>query len=161
MRPTLAAFSDQFHLTADEQPLLAQLCADRPFDRRLWRHVAGELLLYGAAEAPAVQTAGKSLTALVSPDQREAIRQAHAGSRDLDFDGVPYRTGHAGWNDGAAVGRLAGELAQIDPTAWDLAKLSDDDPAEELAFARECFNHLRSVYEQAQFHGQVVVCEDI
>src|SRR5437899_2263500 len=43
--PALAAFADRYRLTADERPFLADLQADRPFDRRLWRHLAGEVLL--------------------------------------------------------------------------------------------------------------------
>src|SRR4051812_46380705 len=79
LAPAFATFADRFHLTADEQPLLAGLAAAQPFDRRLWRHLAGEVLLYAAADAPAVQTDPDTLTALVNADQRETIRQAHAG----------------------------------------------------------------------------------
>jgi hypothetical protein len=164
LAPTLAAFSDRFHLTADEQPLLTQLTAARPFDRRLWRHLGGEILLYAAADAPTIQTAAETLATLVSPDQRETLRQAHIGSRDLDFDGVPYRPGHAGLNDVAEIARLVDELTAIDPAGWsesDLTTVDADDRADELAFARECFVALRTAYEQAQQRGQIVVCEDI
>src|SRR5882757_8883045 len=82
--PKLTDFADRFHLTADERPLLAQLSADRPFDRRLWRHLAGEVLLYAAADAPTIQTAADTLAELVVPERRAAVRQAHVGSRDLD-----------------------------------------------------------------------------
>lgn len=162
--PVLTAFADRFHLTADERPLLAELTAAHSFDRRLWRHVAGEILLYAAADAPAIQTAPDTLAVLVAPEQLATIQQAHAGSRDLDFDGVPYRPGHAGLNDVTDVARLADELSVIDPAEWTTAQLlarPDDDPAEELAFARECFASLCNVYRQACDQGQVVVCEDI
>lgn len=159
--PIFAAFTERFHLTPDERPLLIQMTVGQSFDRRLWRHVAGELLLYAAADAPAIQTAAESLTLLVSPDQRETIRKAHAGCRDLAFDGVPYRPGLAGLTDAAAVVRLTDELARIDPAEWDSTNLSEDDPTEELAFARACFDDLRTVYEQARRRGQIVVCEDI
>jgi hypothetical protein len=160
----ITAFADRFHLTAEERPLLAQLTADRPFDRRLWRHVAGEILLYAAADAPAIQTAPDTLAALVAPDQLATIQQAHAGNRELDFDGVPYRPGHAGLNDVNDVARLVDELAVINSANWsvqDLPAAKDDDPAEELAFACECFAALCDVYRQAGEFGQVVVCEDI
>src|SRR5205085_1500355 len=126
------------------------------------RHLAGEVLLYAAADAPAFQTAAETLATLVAPDQREAIRQVHAGSRDLEFDGVPYRPGSAGLNDTADVARLASELVGIDSAGWTAADLTtEDDPAEELAFALACFAALREMYEQASARGQVVVCEDI
>jgi hypothetical protein len=165
--PVLAKFADCFHLTADERPLLSQLTADQPFHRRLWRHLAGEVLLYAAADAPSIQTAAVTLAALVAPHQRAAVRLAHVGSRDLDFDGVLYRPGHAGLNGVADVARLTDELSDIDPAGWNVAELvgvpdlDDEERADELAFARECFAALRSVYEQAQRQGQVVVCEEI
>src|SRR4051794_10341339 len=83
--PALAVFADRFRLTADERPLLAELTADRPFDRRLWRHLAGEVLLYAAADVPTIQTAPDTLAALPAADA-VAIRQAHVGSRDVEFD---------------------------------------------------------------------------
>jgi hypothetical protein len=164
LAPTIDAFAERHHLTADERPLLASLTADCPFDRRLWRHLAGEVLLYAAADAPAIQNAADALVTLVSTKPRETIRQAHAGSRDLEFDGVPYRPGRAGLNDTAAVGRLATELGVIDPAAWSaesLTSLETDDRLDELAFARECFAGIRDLYERARRANQVVVCEDI
>jgi hypothetical protein len=143
------------------------LSADRPFDRRLWRHLAGEVLLYAAADVPAIQTAADTLAKLTEPGQRDAIREAHVGSRELDFDGVPYRPGHAGLNDVADVARLAELLSTIDSAGWaathltGVPDLDDEDRADELAFARECFTALRAVYDQARVAAQVVVCEDV
>jgi hypothetical protein len=162
--PIFTAFADRFHLTADERPLLTQLTADQPFGRRLWRHIAGEILLYAAADAPAIQTAPDTLAAIVAPDQITTIQQAHVGSRELDFDGVPYRPGHAGLNDVTDVARLVDEFAVVNPAHWsegNLPATNDDDAAEELAFARECFTALCDVYRQARACGQVVACEDI
>jgi hypothetical protein len=161
LRPTLADFAEQFRLTADERPMLAQLTADQPFNRRLWRHVAGEVLLYAAADAPPIQTDLEPLAALVGSDHRETVRQAHLGSRDLDFDGVPYRPGHAGFHDTADVARLVEALHKIDPGGWSGTALAGDEPAEELAFARECFVALRAMYEQAHELSQVMICEDV
>lgn len=161
---TIQAFAERFHLTADERPLLASLTADRAFDRRLWRHLAGEVLLYAAADAPAIQTAADTLVRLATRDQRDTIEQAHFGSRELEFDGVPYRPGHAGLNDVADVARLAGALAAIDPVGWsatNLVELDEDERTDELAFARECFAALRGMYTRSRERGQVIVCEDV
>jgi hypothetical protein len=160
LEATLADFANRFHLTADERPLLADVTATRPFDRRFWRHIVGEVLLYAAADAPAIQTAPETLSLLVNPDGREWIQQAHAGSRDLNFNGVPYRSGHAGWNDVTDVARLTSVLAQIDSASWTATNLDDDDAAEEIEFARECFAALSDLYRLARERGQVVVCED-
>jgi hypothetical protein len=162
--PAITTFTERFHLTVDERPLLAQLTANRPFDRRMWRHLAGEVLLYAAVDAPPVQTATDTLASLVASHQRDAVRQAHVGSRDLDFDGVPYRPGHAGLNDVADVCRLANELTAIEPAGWtaaDLADLAADERIDEVAFAQECFTALSGMYQKARDCGQVVVCEDI
>jgi hypothetical protein len=156
-------FADRFRLLADEQPLLLKLSAKQPFDRRLWRHIAGELLLYGSADAPPFQTAEETLTALVEDGQCDLMRRAHNGSRDVDFDGALYRPGRAGINDLAEVARIADGLSVIDPANWGAVALPAelvDDPAEELAFAAECLARLRDVYEQARRTGQVVICED-
>jgi hypothetical protein len=161
---TINAFSERHRLTADEQPLLARLTTDRAFDRRLWRHLAGEILLYAAAEAPAIQTAAGTLTALVAPDQRETIGRAHAGCQDLEFDGIPYRPGHAGINDVSDVARLAEELAGFSPAGWaadDVSTQDADDAAEELAFAAASLAAMRAMYSQACVHNQVVVCEEL
>jgi hypothetical protein len=169
LSPVLDAFADRYRLTADEQPLLRHVSADQPFDRRLWRHLAGEVLLYAAADAPELQTAPDTLAALLTlngtVDGPSPIRQAHYGSRDLDFGGVVYRPDRAGLNDTADVNRLAEYLAVIDPDHWrpdSLFGLADDEErAEELAFARGCFTDLRDLYFRAQERGQVVVCEEI
>jgi hypothetical protein len=164
LAPAIAAFADRFRLTADERPLLVTVTGGTPFDRRLWRHLAGEVLLYAAADAPAIQTAAETLEALATPGQCDAIRQAHGGSRAVAFGGVPYRPGHAGLNDVADVRRLTDELTTVNPDDWSAAALvdvADDDRADELAFATECFAALRAVYEQARARNQVVVCEEI
>jgi hypothetical protein len=161
LAPAFRNFADRFHLTADERPLVTHLTKNRPFDRRLWRHVAGEILLHGAVDVPPIQTAAETLTALVMPDQLATIRQAHAGGHDLDFDGIPYRPGQAGLNDVADVKRLAGGLAAIDPAHWTMSQLECDDPDDELAFARDCFAALRDIYREASELGQVVICEII
>lgn len=163
IKPTIAAFADQFCLTDDEQPFLTRLSSNQPFDRRLWRHLAGEVLLYAATDAPVIQSAEETLAALVTAEQRSIIREAHAGSRDLEFDGVLYRPGHAGLNDADDVARLAEELVRIEPANWTSADLPDDvdDPLAELAFASASLAALCELYQIARDHGWVVVCEDI
>jgi hypothetical protein len=164
LRPLTDDFANRYCLTSDEQPLLLKLSSDQPFDRRLWRHVAGEILLYAAAEAPPVQTAADTLAIIVSDDQRDVIRQAHAGSRDVSFDGILYRPGRAGMNHAADVDRIAAALTEIDTGAWnveDLVADLADDPAEELAYAAGCLADLREMYVRARRNGQVVICEEI
>jgi hypothetical protein len=164
LRSQVRIFAEQFHLTAGEQPLLLRLSADQPFNRRLWRHLAGEVLLYAAADAPPIQTAAETLAALVAADQREVIAHAHRGSRDLDFDGVLYRPGCAGINEVPDVASIAKGLATIDAEGWDVNDLPPDmadEPAEELAFAVECFAALRDLYVGARGNNYVVICEEI
>src|SRR5947207_2089173 len=87
LAPALDAFADRYRLTADERPLLTGLAPAQRFERRLWRHLAGELLLYAAAASPEFPTAPDALAALLPG---ELVEQAHRGSRDLEFAGVPY-----------------------------------------------------------------------
>jgi hypothetical protein len=172
------AFAERFHLTADEAPLLRQVTAEQPFDRRLWRHLAGEFLLYATTGAPALQTAPDTLTYLLAPNHIGAgetgrahfapIQQAHFGGRDLDFGGVVYRPHQAGLNDVSDVARLAAYLDTVEPARWTAADLrslpgltDDEERDEELAFARDCFAALRATYERACECGQVVVCEEV
>jgi hypothetical protein len=151
---------------------LRRVTADQPFDRRLWRHLAGEVLLYAATDAPAFQTAPDTLACLLTagetPHEKIApVQQVHFGSRDLDFGGVVYRPDRAGFNDVADVARLADYLAGVDPTRWTVADLralpglADDERDEELAFARDCCAALAAMYRRARERGWVVVCEDI
>jgi hypothetical protein len=168
LAPALGAFAERYRLTAKEQPLLRHISANQPFDRRLWRHLAGEVLLYAAADAPTLQTAPATLACLLAPEPFAPIQQAHYGSRDLDFGGAVYRPDQAGLNDVADVARLADDLAAVDTSRWTTAdlrplpELSDDEErAEELAFARDCLAALRALYEGARERGQVVVCEEI
>jgi hypothetical protein len=173
--PAVRAFAERYHTGSDE-PLLCRVAREEvPFDRDVWRLLAGEVLLYAAAEVPEFQTAEDTLTYLLAPDSLSGeplpragsapIVQAHRGSRDLVLGGF-YRPEHAGWNDRGDVARLADYLAAIDPARWrpdDLAGLTgladEEDRADELAFAGECLAALRGMYERARDAGQVVVCE--
>jgi hypothetical protein len=175
--PAARVFAERYHL-GPEEPLLAGVAAGgaTPFDRDLWRLLAGEALLYAAAEIPEPPAAPAALACLLAPEafrrwplpraEFAPIQQAHHGSRDLVFGGF-YRPDHAGWNDSADVVRLADYLAGVDPGRWAAAELAAlpevpaEDRAEELAFAGDCLAALRELYERARGRGQVVVCETL
>jgi hypothetical protein len=148
------------------------------FDRACWRHLVGEVLLYGAAELPELEIAPETLCCLLAPEPyREGIvprerlapiQQAHYGARDLVFGGGYYRPEHAGYNDSDDVARLAAYLAAVDPTRWRVADLAnlremtdETERLEELEFAREWFPALCELYQRAGECNRVVVCEMI
>lgn len=161
LAPTFDAFAERYRLTADEQPLVRR-AGELPFDRRVWRHLVGELLLYAAADAPDVPDARAILTGILGPD--ETVRAAYHGRRDLAFAGVPYRPGHAGFSDVADVAELAAALASVDVGAWtvDAIRAEPGDDAEEvLADARDAWDQLCDVYASAHRAGRVVVCEEV
>jgi hypothetical protein len=171
--PAARAFRRRYH-TADE-PLLGRVADGLPFDRDLWRFLAGEFFLYGATDIPELQTAAETLCWLLAPAHtRQAavarqdfapIQQAHFGSHDLVFGGGYYHSAHAGYNDADDVRRLAGFLGSVAADHWtpaDLAGLpevAEADRAEELEFARDCLAELRGLYERAARLGQLVLCE--
>src|SRR5262245_46046802 len=90
--PAARDYRVRYHTSAVE-PLLAAVVTGVPFDRALWRHLVGEVLLFGAKEIPELPTCAETLCCLLAPEQyaaraatRErmpAIEQAHFGSRDL------------------------------------------------------------------------------
>jgi hypothetical protein len=160
LRPNIEAFGQRYQLTTAERPLVFE-CAGKPFDRRLWRHFAGELLLYAAAETPEFPTAPELLGRFVP---MELVERLHHGSRDVSFDGAPYRPDHAGMHGISDVAELTARLAAIDPNLWTanvLSDLADDEREEDLTFARQCFEQLREMVAGAQQHGQLIVCENV
>lgn len=175
LRPAVEAFRAGFFAGGDD-PLLTQVERGLPFDRRWWRALVGEVLLFGAAEVPELQTTPEALCCLLAPDQyrqerpvsREGfapIQQAHFGSRDLAFGAAMYRPDQVGLNDRADTARLADYLAQVDPERWTAAGLAglhgmtEVDREEELEFVREWFPALRELYRGAATRAQVIVCE--
>jgi hypothetical protein len=170
--PHVAAFVERYHL-GPEEPLLVRVCHGLPFDRRFWRSLVGEVLLFSAEEIPEIQTAPESFCCLLAPDSyrvgqvlRESlapIQQVHQGSHDLVLGGAFYRPEHAGWNDPDDVIRLAKYLESLNPHDWkatDLALMADvEEPAEELEFLRDWFPPLRDLYKTAAERKQVIVCE--
>jgi hypothetical protein len=154
----MSAFADRYCLTDDERPMVLA-CRERAFSRWLWRHYVGELLLHAAADAPSFVLAPDLLERFLEPS---LVAQIHCGSRDVVFDGIVYRPGMAGLHGQSDVVRLGTDLAAIDLGVWTVdAIASADDPAEELAFARQCFADLRAMIESAHLQGQVIVCEEI
>jgi hypothetical protein len=162
LAPAVAEYASRYQL--GDEPLLARL-PGLSFDRRLWTHLAGEALLFGAAEVPELQTSPAGFGRLAGED---LSREVHRGSRDLTFGGRPYRPDHAGFNDAADVGRLAGALLALDPDAWPADALAglpgldeEADRADELDFVREWFPALRDLYARAHAAGRVIVCEEL
>jgi hypothetical protein len=172
--PAARDFARRYH-AGGEEPFVGRVAAGLPFDRDLWRLLAGDLLFTAAAEIPELPLCPDTLYALLGADasrnspreQMAPIVQAHRGSRDLCLGAVRYRPEHAGYNDAADVARLAAYLASLQPEAWTAEMLrgtlpiAPQDGAEELAFAREALAALRGLYEQAHARGRVIVVESI
>ncbi len=173
--PAAESFARRYHLGPDE-PLLAEVARGLPFDRDLWRHLAGEVLWYSASDIPEFETAPDALCCLLAPEryrggpaERERfapIEQAHYGSRDLVFGGGFYRPEQAGHNDTQDVGRLADYLEALEPVRWAVEQLAvlegtatEEDRAEELEDVRAWFPALRDLYRRARAERHVVVCE--
>jgi hypothetical protein len=168
-------FADTYHVGLEGSTLFAVL-AEMSYDRNVWRCLVGELLLYGAAELPEIQTAPATLSRLLAPNgppsptgSREAfacIQQAHFGSRDLRFGGGFFRPVQVGLNNEEDVRRLTDYLVSLNPDAWTTADLAafaeladEEDRTAELEFVRDWFPALRQMYERARERNQVIVCE--
>jgi hypothetical protein len=168
-------FAERFHV-APEEALLFQVAQGLPFDRNYWRLLVGEVMLYGAADVPEFPTAPDSLCCLLAAEhyreqrttreQFAAIQRAHFGARDLVLGSAFYRPEHAGYNDSPDVAGLAEYLRAVGPEQWSVAGLrdwreasDDEERAEELEFARECFATLREFYQRTAAAGQLIVCE--
>src|SRR5262249_19656757 len=167
-------FQERFHVLPEDM-LLTQVGRGLSFERGTWRALAGEVLLVSAKGIPELETAPRTLMALVDrrPGSRlraefSPIQQAHFGSRDVVFGGAYYRPEQAGWNDMDDVKRLSAYLAGLETTQWaatDLGMLpelaDEEERAEELAFAREWLPALMDVYRRAADQGQVIVFETL
>lgn len=173
--PRARQFSERYWI-ADQETLLERAAAGLPFDRSIWRLLAGEVLLYAAADLPEIQTAPETLLLLLEParyaqgpvarDCDSPIEQAHYGARDLRFGPAFYRPEHAGTNNASDVVRLAGYLSAVETNRWTPADLTAlrgaptaADRIEELEWARDCFSALRELYTEAARREQVVIVE--
>ncbi len=173
--PTTEEFAARFHV-GETEPLLARVARGLPFDRAMWRHLVGEVLLYGAVEIPELLTALDTLCCLLASENYAAgtvprerftpIEQAHLGTRDLVFGGGYYRPEQAGWNDVEDVRRLARYLDEVRTEGWSPEMLTawreeadTEERAEEIAFARDCLATLRELYRRTAAAGQLVAVE--
>jgi hypothetical protein len=175
--PAAEAFAQRYY-TDLEGSMLVRLPHGLPFNRAVWRHFVGEVLLYAARDIPEIETAPETLSCLLTPKrcrdgpvQRSMfgpVEQAHFGSRDLVFGSGYYRPEQAGWNDLDDVARLAAYLEAVDPTVWTAADLAglpglkeEEDCAEELAYVRDWLPALQTLYRQAHERQEVIICETI
>ncbi|GIW80457.1 MAG: hypothetical protein KatS3mg105_2264 [Gemmatales bacterium] len=147
----------------------------KPYDRRTWRLLAGEILIYAATEVPAIQVCPPTLLALVgqistdgSKPQATAGLMANAlfGHDDIRFGAFFYRPGSAGMNRCRETARIADYLVSLDPASWSANALlpfleSEDDCREELALARESVKDLAEFYSRACSSRQMVICESV
>ena len=177
LAPAARSYAERYH-TGPEEFVLERVAGDLPFDRTIWRTVAGEVLLFAALDIPEFPSNADTLCCLLAPEhyrngvtgreQLAPIQQVFRGSRDLTFGPAVYRPEYAGYNNQGDVARLAGYLAGIDPASWTAAGLEglrevtdEEDRADELLFAREWFPVLRDLYLRARDRGHVLVLESI
>src|SRR5262245_17995157 len=134
-----------------------------------WRTLSGELMLFGAAELPELETPLESYSAVMGLEMPcfradfTPIQQAILGGRDLQFGGY-YRPDHAGWNDLADIARLHSWFAAIDMEKWTSAGLTHvpmEDRDDELAFLREWFPALRAMCCRCHDRELVLASEEI
>ena len=159
-----------------EKPLVCLAADGLAFDRHFWIQLVGEILLYGAAEIPEIQSDLQTLRELIEPgkapldslnrDSFRPIEQAHFGSRDLTFGSKIYRPDHAGYDDAEDVIRLQSFLDGIDPARWDPANLSEpaadpEDLADQLAFAEQSLSSLQDTYRRARSQGNLIIHETL
>ncbi len=175
--PAVQSFMDRYCL-GDDLPLISRLDGRISYDPHLWRHLVGELLLFGVVAVPENAQAPDPLyrphasrpcceTHGTRPDWGP-MRQAHFGTHDLALGESFYRPDNAGWNDQGDVQRLATFLAAIDCSTWTAAMLSnrasdayDDGGADELAYARQCLAELQAMYRRAALAEHLIVTECI
>lgn len=172
----LLAGIKNFFPAGDQNPLFCQVADGLAFDRRLWHHLVGELLMYSATEVPPLETPAEALCCLLAPKRSPdsvstrqhfaPIEQVLYGSRDLVFGGAFYRPDFAGWNNAGDVSRLSEYLAAQDPNEWQATPLesmrdlvNDSERAAELNYARQWFEPLRDLYRMASDANHVIVCE--
>jgi hypothetical protein len=156
--------------------VLFQLEQGLLFDRNLWRTLAGELILFAAREVPEIPRHVDTLLSLLAPSpsedvprsERPAIHQALYGSRDLSFGSALYRPLYTGYNNAGDVARIADYLASIRQEEWSnayfpaLAGLeTEEERADEIAFAREWLAGLAGLYRRSADAGRVIVLENI
>src|SRR5437763_2978441 len=78
--PAARAYARRYH-TGTEPSLVERVVGGLPFDRAFWRALAGEVLLFSAADIPEFQTCPDTLCCLLAPshcniDVQERMRLA-------------------------------------------------------------------------------------
>jgi hypothetical protein len=164
----LRATAVQFVQSGSElSPVALEVLEGLKFNIDLWRILAGELMLFGAEELPELETPLDMYATVLGERLSEVrgefppIQQAIEGSRDVWF-GAFYRPEHAGWNDEDDVRRLARWFSSVNPEQWKATRLPDappEDQEDDIAFLREWFAELASMYQRSVDSGRVIVCE--
>ncbi len=153
----------------ESPPLTLLIARGLAFDPDRWRVLAGELMLFGSAELPELETPLESSAAVLGLEMPcfrgdfTPIQQAILGSRDLWF-GACYRPDHAGWNDLDHIARLHSWLDAIEPESWSCAGLTHlpaNDRDDELVFLHEWFPALRDLYRRCAQNRWVLVSEEM
>ncbi len=172
--PAAAAFRQRYHLGA--QPLLVtQVAEGLPFAREFWRDLVNEVLFLSAALLPELAPCFETLCHLLEPSLLldplptrstfHPLQQVHFGARDLTFGAAVYRPEAAGYNRHQDVLHLCDYLEALNPERWDPASLtfldSDEDRAEEVAYAQEGLRQMQQMYGRAAQRGEIIVWERI
>jgi hypothetical protein len=130
-----------------------------PWDRVIWRHLVGEVLLYSAESMPDIQIDEELLLAIHGPK----IYPALYGSHDILFGGF-YRPGCAGYNNANEVEQFAEYLKLLPSSPWILPqdfRLEDleEDRQNDFLSAKMAFPSLDEMYQDAASRGWTIVCE--
>jgi hypothetical protein len=162
-----------------EEIFLLGFSPSLPFAPHLWRSLVGELLVVTAVEMPeipahiesslaAVLVPGHDVAAEVPLRHLPPILQALRGSDDLTFGLATYRPEMAGYNRPPDVARLRQYLHGVEPEFWQGEALAtqldladEEELAEELAFTRQWFAALVSLYDRLATEDRVMVFETV
>jgi hypothetical protein len=171
--PAVAAFAARSWAIAEE-PLVQLVTKGLRFDRHFWSQLVGEIMLYGAADIPELDSDVQTLCELIESGSLQSafstrndfrpIEQAHFGSRDLVFASKTYRPERAGYNDTDDVARLDRYLNQVDTSRWqpDLVSkpgVQEEEIEDEIEFARQSLSGLQDLYRGACARGQLILHE--
>jgi hypothetical protein len=140
--------------------LIEEAAAGAAFDVGRWKLLVGEVLLVGAADVPLLPAVPETLDRVLPADLLAAVT---LGPRPLEFAGMPYRPGAAGWADPAEAAALADALDARLAAGWEVAALEGvpglDDPAEESADLAEWLAGRVALLRGATARNQAVVGE--
>jgi hypothetical protein len=177
LREGMASFKERFCLS-DQKPVLAQLAEGVQFDRAVWEMAFGEVLFFGAREAPDAPVSFHSLRYLLGSAAMDGpltsrsdwpwIDRAVLGSHSFRLGRGVYRPNDAGWNREAETVSILAELQNVDEAGWSIEKLREldaswdaEDLEDELALASQAVAGLRQIYAGACRNHWAIVCEYI